>query len=133
MTTKDKVSLHLAKLLHEKGYDKYSDEQYVELKTSELGYCKLSLESCAYVEMTTDTKFIYVPTLDEAYEWILEQDPSWNVSVLWNNTVRGYYFVVQNTETGYEYKQPSTPKENDTFKMYEWGIEHVLNRLEINK
>jgi len=137
MTTKDKVSLHLAKLLHEKGYDKYSDEQYVELKTGELGHwlghCKFPLEICAYVETTTDKKFIYVPTLDEAYEWILSKDPNWIVSVLWNNEVKGYYFVVQNTETGYEYRQPPTPEENDTFKMYEWGMEHVLNRLETNK
>lgn len=130
MTTKDKVSLHLAKLLHEKGYDKYSNEQYIMLEGGQLGHCKLPLESCAYVEMTTDKKFIYVPTLDEAYDWILEQDSNWNISVLWNNTVKGYYFIVQNIETGYEYKQPPTPKENDTFKMYEWGIEHVLNRLE---
>ena len=133
MITKDKVSLHLAKLLHEKGYNKYSDEQYVELKTGELVHSNLSLEECAYVEMTTDKKFIYVPTLDEAYEWILSKDPNWMVSVLWNNEVKGYYFVVQNKETGYEYKQPPTPNENDTFKMYEWGIEHVLNRLETNK
>ena len=129
MTTKDKVSLHLAKLLHEKGYDKYSDEQYVELKNGELGHCNLSLEECVYVEMTTDKKFIYVPTLDEAYEWILSKNSNWIVSVLWNNEVKGYYFVVQNTETGYEYKQPPTPEENDKNEMFEWGLEHVLNRL----
>lgn len=130
MTTQDTVSLHLAKKLAECGYRKYADTQYVFSKDNGK-YEKLhyDIEKCAMAELAFGTKFIYAPTLDAAYEWLLKQDPHWNVAVLWHNELKGFYFVVQNTATGYEYKQPTAPGEMNVFRMYEWGIEHALNRL----
>lgn len=126
------ISLHLAQILHKMGYNKYSPEQYVTLDDNKLGHCNLTLENCAFIELTTNHKFIYVPTIYETINWINSVEPGWNVSVLWDKTLKGYHFIVQNINTGYEYIQPTTPDENNRIKMYEWGIEHILNRININ-
>ena len=57
------------------------------------------------------------------------KDSNWNVSVLWDNELKGFYFVVQNIKTGYEYVQPTVPNEKNKFKLYECGFEHILNRM----
>lgn len=131
MTTSDTISLHLAKKLAEHGYNKYADFQYVQVKNSE-GYklTNYDIEKCAMAELALGTKFLYAPTLDEAYNWILKQQPEWNVAVLWDNKLKGFHFMVQNIKTGYEYSQPTAPGEMNVFRMYEWGMEHVLNRFD---
>lgn len=129
MTTQDYVSFSLAKKLNEHGYNKYSSKQYIMNDTGEYEEQHISFEECAYIEMTQNTNIIYVPTLDEAYDFMFMKDSNWNVSVLWNNELKGFYFVVQNIDTGYEYVQPTVPGEKNNFKLYEYGIEHVLNKM----
>lgn len=134
MTTRDSVSLHLAKKLADCGYNKYAETQYVwSAKNNKYEELHKDLEWCAMAELAKGAKLIYAPSLDEAYRWLLEKDPSWNVSVLWDNKLKGYHFIVQNIKTGYEYVQPTAPGEMNVFRMYEWGIEHALNRLNTNK
>ena len=130
MTTQDSVSLHLAKKLADCGYNKYAETQYVwSAKDNKYKKIHKDIEWCAMAELAEGAKILYAPSLDKAYEWLLKQDPNWNVAVLWHKEMKGFYFVVQNIETGYEYKQLPTPNELNVFKMYEWGIEHVINRL----
>lgn len=131
MSTQDFVSFSLAKKLNERGYNKYSPMQYVKNVTGEYDKVSLSFEECAYIEVTSNINIIYVPTLDEAYNWLYDKDSTWNISVLWDNKLKGYYFIVQNIETGYEYVQPTVPGQKNNFKLYECGIEHVLNRLDV--
>jgi len=129
MTTHDFVSLSLALKLNEHGYNKYSPEQYIKNDAGEYHKTDLSFDECAYIEATSNINIIYAPSLDEAYNWLSDKDCAWNISVLWDNKLKGYYFIVQNIETGYEYVQPTVPEEKNNFKLYEYGIEHVLNRM----
>lgn len=123
-----RVSLHLAMLLHNKGYNKYSEEQYVKMEDG-YGHCSLSLDECLYIELKVGKTLIYIPTIGDIYNWINSKDSNWLINVMWDSRVKGYYFIVQNKKTGYEYKQPPTPGEENSIKMYEWGFEHILNRL----
>ena len=79
--------------------------------------------------MTININIIFAPKLDETYDFIFMKDSNWNVAVLWDDKLKGFYFVVQNIETGYEYVQPTVPGENNKFKLYECGFEHILNRM----
>ena len=128
MTTQDYVSLSLALKLNEHCYSKYSSNQYIVNDAIEYKELHMSLEECAYIELTNNINIIYVPTLSETYDFMFMNYSNWNVSVLWNNNLKGYYFVVQNIETGYEYIQPTIPGEKNIFKLYEYGFEHILNR-----
>lgn len=129
MTTQDYVSLSLALKLNERGYNKYSSKKYIANDAGEYKEQHISFEECAYIEMTSNINIIYVPTLEETYDFIFMKDSNWNVSVLWDNELKGFYFVVQNIETGYEYIQPTVPNEKNKFKLYEYGFEHILNRM----
>lgn len=133
MTTQDYVSLSLALKLNEHGYNKYSHKQYIANAAGEYEERHISFEECAYIEMTSNINIIYVPTLEETYDFMFMKDSNWNVSVLWDNELKGFYFVVQNIETGYEYIQPTVPNEKNKFKLYECGFEHILNRLNTKK
>ena len=130
MTTQDYVSLSLALKLNGHGYSKYSPKQYVKNDAGEYEERHISFEECAYIEMTSNVNIIYVPTLEETYDFMFMKDSNWNVSVLWDNKLKGFYFVVQNIDTGYEYIQPTVPGEKNNFKLYECGFEHILNRLD---
>ena len=112
------------------GYRIYSDLQLL-IDDDGIHETKFSLEDCALYEVTTNKKFIYVPTYNDVLCWILQQDENWVLCVRWNNKLRGFYFSVQNRETGYEYDQPTAPGETNLFKLYEWGLEHIVNRLNI--
>jgi len=131
MSTQDFVSFSLAKKLNEHGYNKYSSLQYVKNDAGKYDKTCISFNECAYIELTSNINIIYVPTLDDAYNWLFYKDHAWNVSVLWDNKFKGYYFIVQNIETGYEYVQPAVPGQKNKFELYEYGIEHVLNRLDV--
>jgi len=116
--------------LSDKGYRKYSETQFYK-KENEKYYREtyLSFEDCLLIELMTNGEFIYAPTYAEVYDWLIENYSDWNVSVMWDNEIGGYYFVVQNTNTGYEYRQPTVPREENIARIWEWGFEHVIKRL----
>jgi len=123
-----------AKLLYTKGYHKYSKKQYIiyDDKTS-VEDCHFNIGECAVFELSTpNMTIIYVPTILELTEWIYKHEPEWNISVLWDNNLKGYYFYVQNIKTDYEYKQPCSPKNDNKETTYEWGLEHVIRRMNLN-
>ena len=130
MTTQDYVSLSLALKLNAHGYNKYSPKQYVKNNIGEYEERHISFEECAYIEITSNINIIYVPTLEETYDFMFMKDSNWNVAVLWDNKLKGFHFIVQNIKTGYEYSQPTAPGEMNVFRMYEWGMEHALNRFD---
>lgn len=123
------ISFHLAEILSKHGYKKYSPVQYSKRDN---GYfvLKLTFDECALIETSGKIELIYAPTINETFEWLSKNYPEWNVCVIWDTNVKGYYFSVQNIETNYDYRMPTSPGEMDKNKMFEWGIEHVLNRLD---
>lgn len=129
-----RTSLAFAKELAKHGYHVYSDIQYkYDIDTKEYKECHYTLEQCAYYELCMNDTFVYVPTIEKAYRWIIKKDPNWNIAILWNSNMKGYYFIVQNIETGYEYIQPAIPNETNREMLYEWAMEHILNRLNTNE
>lgn len=131
MNKSNNVSFALAKKLNECGYHVYSELQYImEPDCVNYKQAHMSLGECAFVELTKKINIIYVPSLDVALNWINKEQPQWRISVQWDNKFKGFHFIVQNIETGYEYVQPTAPEEKDEFAMYEWAIEHVLNRFD---
>ena len=129
-----RTSIAFAKELASHGYHIYSDIQYkYNVDTGEYKECHYTFEQCALCELGMNYTFLYVPTIENAYRWIIKNDPNWNIAVLWDANMKGYYFLVQNTETGYEYRQPTVPNETRREMLYEWAMEHVLNRLNINE
>lgn len=129
-----RTSITFAKELASHGYHVYSEFQYkYNVETGEYKECHFSLEQCALAELGMKYKFLYVPTIENAYRWIIKNDPNWNIAVLWDSKMKGYYFLVQNTETGYEYRQPTAPNETRRAMLYEWAMEHILNRLNTNE
>ena len=134
-----RTSLAFAKELAKHGYHVYSDIQYkYDIYTKEYKECHYTLEQCAYYELCMNDTFVYVPivyvpTIEHAYRWIIKKDPNWNIAILWNSNMKGYYFIVQNIETGYEYIQPAIPNETNREMLYEWAMEHILNRMNTNE
>ena len=127
------VDYKFAELLHNKGYHKYSKKQHIIYNDErEAEDSQFNIDECALLELTKeDMTIIYIPTLLELVEWISKREPEWNVSVLWDNEMKGYCFFVQNIATGYEYKQPCSPDNTNKELTYEWGLEHVIRRMNL--
>lgn len=125
------ISFNLADKFKKHGYHQYSKKQWIRKPSEDYHHESfLSLEHCALVELVNDDiDIVYNPSLAEAIDWLHKQDPMYNLSVLWNNDNNCYYFVVQNINSGYEYKQPVMSDNTDLQMTYEWGLEHILNRI----
>lgn len=122
------VSVKLAEFLRDNGYHQYAERQLYTKSPDEKIYTSYTLEHCAMIELN-NRELLYLPTYNEVFRWINKNDPGWVLCVLYDARVKGFYFVVQNRVTGYDYRQPATPSENDEAKMYEWGVCHIVNRL----
>ncbi len=126
MDFNEHISFRLAKEFAEYGYDKYSSEQYYK-KFDKYWKTTFSIEECALTELMLGEKFIYAPTVNELLNYI--NSFGWILTVLYNMDMNSYYFIVQNKNTKYIYKQPPCPEMDNEKEMYEWGFEHILNRL----
>lgn len=126
----DYVSTDTARKMFDNGYNVYSKKQYIIDVDGNATESNMSLDDCVIEEMLHNKKFMFVPMLYDALDWLNMNYSDWDIFVRYDTKMNGYYFNVQNITTGYDYRQPTCPKENDVFKLYEWGLLHVLNRLE---
>ena len=113
------VSFHTAKRLHELGFSLYTNYQYDENKNK----THYTLEQCAVYDVL-GKPVLYIPTCEQAYTWIRQTYPGWEINITYTN---GWHFIVKNID-GYIYKEPQIP-DMDYNTAFDWGILHVLNRV----
>ena len=124
------VPIEFASYLMNNGYDRYSNKQlYRRYPDEPLRETHMGLELCALADLRDNTHtLIYIPTFADVLNWLSSKDDGWVISVMYDMKHHGFYYIVQNINTGYEYCQPCIP-DAKIEDMYEWAIEHIVNRF----
>ena len=127
------VDLTVAELLQKVGWMIYTPNQYIlNSSTGNYELMDLGLEQCAIVE-AAGRNVIYMPTYEQAYNFIREYDPGWFISITYDKEYNAHQFKVYYLGTNekfqnYIYDQPVCP-DMSYKRSYLYALEHILHRI----